>query len=55
VSRRCAGAPGRPTDKQGADFRWHPATPANLARLEVTVPPGFKQVPAPTPAAAHAP
>lgn len=37
------------------DFRWLPASPANLARLKVTVPAGFKQVPAPTAPAAHAP
>jgi hypothetical protein len=37
------------------DFRWLPASPANLARLNVTVPAGFKQVPAPPPPAAHAP
>ena len=37
------------------DFHWLPATPANLARLKVTVPAGFKQVPAPPPPAAHAP
>jgi hypothetical protein len=37
------------------DFRWLPASPVNLARLNVTVPAGFKQVPAPPPPAAHAP
>jgi hypothetical protein len=37
------------------DFRWLPASPANLARLKVTVPAGFKQVPAPPPPAAPAP
>jgi hypothetical protein len=28
-------------------FRWLPATPANLAQLKVSVPPGFRQVPPP--------
>ena len=30
------------------DFRWLPPTPANLARLSVRVPPGFRQVPPPS-------
>jgi hypothetical protein len=30
------------------DFRWLPPTPANLARLSVPVPPGFRQVPPPS-------
>ena len=37
------------------DFRWLAPTPANLARLKVTVPAGFKQVPAPVPPKAQAP
>lgn len=30
-------------------FQWLPATPANLAQLQVAVPAGFQQVPAPSP------
>jgi hypothetical protein len=37
------------------DFRWLPASPANLARLKVTVPAGFRRVPAPSAPAAQAP
>ena len=37
------------------DFRWLPATPARLAQLKVTVPAGFKQVPAPAAPAGQAP
>ncbi len=37
------------------EFHWLAATPANLAKLKVTVPAGFKQVPAPTPPARQAP
>ena len=34
------------------DFHWLAPTPANLAQLKVTVPAGFKQVPAPAGACA---
>ena len=37
------------------DFHWLAPTPANLARLKVTVPAGFEQVPAPVPPKAQAP
>ena len=36
-------------------FHWLTATPANLAQLKVTVPAGFKQVPAPAAPAGQAP
>ena len=36
-------------------FRWLPATPARLAQLKVTVPAGFRQVPAPAAPAGQAP
>jgi hypothetical protein len=36
------------------DFHWLAATPAHLAQLKVTVPAGFRQVPAPVAPAAHA-
>jgi hypothetical protein len=31
------------------DYRWLPPTPANVADLDVTIPPGFTEVPAPAP------
>jgi hypothetical protein len=34
-------------ERTQTDFRWLPPTPANLARLQVTIPAGFTQVPAP--------
>jgi hypothetical protein len=37
------------------DFHWLPATPANLAQLKVTVPDGFRHVPAPAAPPAQAP
>ena len=37
------------------EFHWLAPTPANLAKLKVTVPAGFKQVPAPAPPAGQAP
>jgi hypothetical protein len=37
------------------EFRWLAPTPANLAKLKVTVPAGFKHVPAPAPPAGRAP
>lgn len=37
------------TGPMQSTFRWLPATPANLAHLQVTVPAGYQQVQAPTP------
>jgi hypothetical protein len=41
--------------QQRTEFQWLSPTQANLAQLKVTVPAGFKQVPAPRAPAPHAP
>jgi hypothetical protein len=41
--------------KNRTEFHWLAPTPANLAKLKVTVPAGFKQIPAPAAPAPHAP